>query len=238
METAAPRFENLIDYRFMGQKLDRSRFCSINVDGVRIRQVFTNHRCHGFDVFFSPENNPEIRGDVDCFDIWKPEYGCMVMAEIDSLEPMTEPLVNTVGVKVITHHYVSGYAAFIFNGTSWQHWQRPHDVRVYSDAITDGLQIAIVGLRDKELVRVNSREHRHELIIFEHALDYCVGKRSLADILALVEMEERLRLYRERQMIYGRLLILTRKLKGAVRSKTAAEIEDLLMELVGEKLPF
>ena len=241
METTAPRFENLIDYRFMGQKLDRSRFCSTNVDGVHILQVFTNYRCQDFDLYLSKsteESNPEIRCDVNCFDIWKPEYGCMVMIEIGSFEPVTEPLVNTVGVKVITHRYVPGYAAFIFNGTLWQHWQCPHDVRIYSDSITDGLQIAIVGLRDNELVRANSRGHRHELLSFEHALDYCAGIRSLADILALVEMEERLRSQNERQMTYKELLALARSFKGAVRSKTAAKIEELLMKLAGEDLPF
>jgi len=227
--TPAPRFENLI-------KIESPRnviFSPVNAEDVRIRKVFTNHRCDIFKVFPHkfPEGETETSDYADYWSLINPGPGCLVMAEIDRLGPEIKMLF-TPGRMVNT-----GYAAFIFDGKSWEHWRSPRDVEVYWD-LTDGLQVAIKGLRCTELVRVNSRGHRHELITFEHALDYCVGKRSLADILALVEAEERLRLYKEREVIYKNLLVLVRKFKGAVRSKTAAEIEDLLMELVGEKLPF
>lgn len=173
--------------------------------------------------------------------IQNPEHGCLVIAEIDRLEPIPS-LSVIVGAESKSRIYHSGYAAFVFDRKifrwkSWQKWKLPYDVRIYSD-ITDGLQIAITGLRDKELVRVNSRGYRHELISFEHALDYCAGKRTLADILALVEMEECRRNQNERQATYKELLALARSFKGAVRSPTAAKIEALLTKLAGEDLLF
>ena len=218
-ETLAPRFENLIEIKREGKWFG---FTPKKNAGARISYVFINPR--RFSLVFD-----------NCWRIENPESGCMVIVEIDHLEPVTYP--------VVAHRYISGYAAFVFDRKvfhwkSWQSWKRPHDVRVYAGSITDGLEIAIIGLNDKELVRVNSRGLRHELITFEHMLDYCVGQRSLADILALVEMEERRRSQNERQMTYKELLALARSFKGAVRSKTAAKIEELLMKLAGEDLPF
>lgn len=231
VEATAPRFENCIKVSISAAGND-FRFDPTNTKDVRVRQVFTNYRC-GF--FQAPPHDLGINRDVNFWLVANPESRCMVIAEIDHLTPAPE----IPDKKLWYSHIVNdGYAAFVFDGRSWQNWICPHDVQVYSGSITDGLKIAITGLNGRELVRASSRGHRHELITFEHMLDYCVGQRSLADILALVEMEERLRLYKEREMIYKKLLVLVRKFKGAVRSKTAAEIEDLLMELVGEKLPF
>lgn len=220
------RFENYIKVSFSN---DRKYFrFDPTDDPVRVREVFTNYRCR---VFQALPHDLGINRDMNFWIIGNPEPGCMVMAGIDHLEP-------TPGtVDLPTHRYVAGYAAFIFDGDAWQTWRWPHDIEVCSD-FTDGLKITINGLRDTKLVAVNSRGHRHELISFEHMLDYCAGKRSLADILTLVEMEERRRSQNERQRTYKELLALARKLKGAVRSKTAAQIEELLTSLAGEDLTF
>ena len=231
MEKEAPRFENCIKVSVSAIGKD-FRFDTTNPKDVRVRQVFTNYRCEFFQAL---PHDTGINSDVNFWLMVNPESGCMVIAEIDHFTPAPEISDN---VLWYSHVVNGGYAAFVFDGKSWQDWRCPHDVRVYAGSITDGLEIASGGLGGKELVRVNSRGLRHELITFEHVLDYCAGTLSLADILALVEMEERRRSQNERQMTYKELLVLARSFKGVVRSKTAAKIEELLMKLAGEDLPF
>ncbi len=221
---AAERLENFINCQGAKEnlwgKILYHRFSIKDGYGYSIHKIFSNHRCRGFYA------SPELTGDaVNHFDIKAPEPGFMVIAEINYRKIRVDDSLR----KFTTHHL--GCAAFFFDGKLWQRWLRPPDVQVYSGNEND-LQIAITGPRDKELVRVSSLGHNHELVTFEHVLDYCAGKRSLADILALVEMEERLRLRKERQTVYAQLLPLARKLKGAVRSSTGAEIEKLVLGLI------
>lgn len=226
---SAPRFENSIRIEYAGNSAEFIPKPKALID-THIRRVFTGHEIHATMV-------EGLWKNLNKFWYWyinNAELGSMVMAEVDYYEPYSMP---PTPFSISAKRVISGYAAFTFDGKTWQPWRQPRDVNIHRDT-TDGLEIVITGLRGVKLVNVNSRGNRHELIAFEHALDYCAGKRSLVDILALVEMEERRRLYKERQMVYERLLVLARKLKGAVHSKTAAQIEELLMELAGKNLPF
>lgn len=202
---------------------------------VRIRNVITSR---GFGDLILYENSVCTN-----LQIKNPNIGCTIMAEIDVYVTRIQDEPRNV-LPVDTSRVGNGYAAFVFNGKTlnpwhqqWQPWCKPHDVEVDCSA-THGLLMLIVGSNGKIFAHVSSRDKR-EFLGFEHMLDYCTGKRSLGDILALVEMEKRSRLCGERELIYRRLLSLIRRFKGANpgRSRAADEMEKLAMELLGEKFP-
>lgn len=235
MNTAAYRFEKRIRveevkfgaFLWPWEKPHLHRFHMKNGNEIWASKVFTNFRCEGF----YPSPAFEKTDTVNYWDVKNPEAGCIVMAEVIYVEHVrTLEMVNGELGKLDIRR--SGFAAFVFNGKSWQKWERPHDVQVYSNPETCELEIAVVGLQEKELVRVNGLDENHGLIAFWHVLDYCAGKRSLADIIALVEAEEHLCLCQERRVVYEQILPLARKLKGAVRSSTGAEIEKLVLGLI------
>ena len=224
MQEAVLRFDNPIEIHSPKRTQGIWRLSQKNTEKVRIHDVFTDGRHKGF---YKSQGLTGQNTVTHC-DVLDPSPGCVVMANFDFIPQAYTTLNRTVKPGV----YIQAHAAFVFTGKktfrkSWQALEIPHDIRVCHDYGTIcGLEIAIMASLGKKLVGVKSSGDGHELLTFGHVLDYCAGKRTLADILALVEMEERLRSQNERQMTYKELLALARSFKGAVRSKTAAKIEN------------
>ena len=215
------QFEKFIKIKFVG-----GHWYFSPDKNMKVHNVFTNGRCMGF--YKSP--NIDTGGEFRDWEVSHPEPGCMAFAKFNLYNHQKSL-------------YQEAFVAFIYNRGflrgKWKTWEPPHDVRVAFERGSADVEIAIMCSNSSvELVSIKSRGDSHKLLTLQHVLDYASGNLSLSDILGLVEAEERLRLHQERQAIYSRLLPLARKLKGAVRSSTGAEIEKLVMELLEGKFPF
>lgn len=187
-----------------------------NEEGPIVHGFLTNDRCI-FDT--THPNSYQYRATVA-----GAEKGCVVLILLNIYGKPTE-IPGGQGRPVSY-----GYAAFVFDGVSWGEWRKPHDVKV-EKGVGGGFLLSVCAGK-RIIVQSDSYKDDWFLLNTSYILDYSVGLRSLADLLALDGEWRRRGKNNEKEKKLEEALQIAKKLKGAVHSKTAAQIVNLIEEAI------
>lgn len=134
---------------------------------------------------------------------YQPQPGCAVLVQLHKSSG------DNVG---------EGYELIVFDGRVWVSGRHREDIGVMSD-----LDVSVFIAPG---VVINFRKHKLETSLIHYMLDYWIGAAEIGSLILI------------NQMVVSRsklseALTEVRKLKGAVRSGSAAKIEQLLIEVLG-----